>query len=82
MQEASFGFGRELCNWKERKAELYLLFHPVTLFSNSIIAPELETVHALVTLVQESCFRLDRDIGADLRIEVLELSRVGGLYAD
>lgn len=65
---------------KVKRRRILPLFHPVTLFSNSILAPELETVCVLVTLVQESCFRLDQDVGADPRIEDLELSKAQRLY--
>lgn len=82
MQEASFRFGGELDNWKEKQSRVLLLFHPVTLFSNSVLAPpRLGTVYPLMTLVQELWFRLDQGIRAHPRVEDLELSRGGCLCA-
>lgn len=75
LQEASFRFGGELDNWKEKQSRVLPLFHPVTLFSNSILAPRLGTVYPVMTLVQESWYRLDQGIRAHPRVEALELSR-------
>lgn len=81
MHKASFRFGGELDNWKEKEEKrnfttVLSCYHVFKLDSSPQIGSCL-SIH-----VQESCCGLDQDIRADPRVEKLELSKVRCLCAD